>query len=285
MTSLEDKLLAHAGVIGLVYAVIVSLGLIADFVLLVRARTHGLHWAERKAWLQWRPWFGMEMAGLLIVLAALQLLLVPLKPWIDRLMESPIIQPDSWLMLIQSIVLHWAGFIFVAAWLAYRRIRWSSAFGIRSGGLFLRFAQGVVFLVATMPILLFYTLIYHIGLQLTGYNTDLQDVAYAISDEQSLWMKAYFVVFAVVVAPVFEEILFRGIGLTVLAKRFGVATSIALISAAFALIHGHVPSLVPLFLLSVSFSLAYMFTGSLLVPMVMHGLFNGLTMAMILLAS
>ena len=83
---------------------------------------------------------------------------------------------------------------------------------------------------------------------------------------------------AVGVAPIFEEILFRGIALPLLARRWGVAPAVVAVSAFFAVIHLHVPSLVPLFIIAVSFSLGYLYTGSLLAPVVMHALFNGVNL-------
>ena len=282
MNTLQDRLMEQAGLIGVVYAIVVLAGIVCGLLLFLRARREGLHWREGVSWLRWRPWYGRELLLLLLLIALLQMLLGRAGAWIEAFATATGLRDDSSLMFFQSIALHIAGFTLVATWLAWRRIPWRVAFGIRLRELPGRFAQGMAYILATMPVLLVYTLLYQMVLQLTGYETDLQDVAYAMSEEPQLWMRVYFVVFATVIAPVFEEILFRGIGLGVLAKRFGTGVSIAIVSVAFALVHGHVPSLVPLFLLSVAFSTAYILTGSLLVPMVMHALFNGLTMVMIM---
>jgi membrane protease YdiL (CAAX protease family) len=45
--------------------------------------------------------------------------------------------------------------------------------------------------------------------------------------------------------------------------------------------HQHVGSLVPLFVLALSFTLAYEATGCLLVPIFMHALFNALNIALL----
>lgn len=88
---------------------------------------------------------------------------------------------------------------------------------------------------------------------------------------------------AVVVAPMVEEFLFRGYLYGVLRRYLGPAAGIALNSALFAGIHLHVPSLGPLFALAVCLTLAYEATGSLLVPMTMHALFNAQSVAFLLL--
>lgn len=84
---------------------------------------------------------------------------------------------------------------------------------------------------------------------------------------------------AVVVAPLVEETVFRGFVYGVL-KRFTEPIFAAIISSAmFALAHFHLGSAVPLFVLALGFVGAYERTGSLAVPMLMHALFNGLSLA------
>ena len=78
-----------------------------------------------------------------------------------------------------------------------------------------------------------------------------------------------------------EEILFRGMLLPALAKRFGVTAAVVVIALVFAAIHAHVPSLVPLFILSASLSLAYIGTGSLAASIIMHAVFNGITVSLL----
>lgn len=87
---------------------------------------------------------------------------------------------------------------------------------------------------------------------------------------------------AVVVAPVVEEFLFRGYLYGVMRRYLGAVAGIALNAALFAGIHLHVPSLAPLFVFAVCLTLAYERTGSLLVPMTMHALFNALSVSLLI---
>jgi membrane protease YdiL (CAAX protease family) len=57
---------------------------------------------------------------------------------------------------------------------------------------------------------------------------------------------------------------------------------IFVISLLFAAIHFHLPSLIPLLIIASGFSLAYLYTKSLWVPIIMHGLFNGVNLALLL---
>lgn len=86
---------------------------------------------------------------------------------------------------------------------------------------------------------------------------------------------------AVVVAPVAEETIFRGFlyGIT---KRFTDRWFAAILtSLIFACVHRHVGSTVPLFILALGFSVIYEVTGSLVVPMMMHAMFNAWTLLLL----
>ncbi len=102
-----------------------------------------------------------------------------------------------------------------------------------------------------------------------------QDTVQLLQESKDPVTKILMIVAAVVVAPLVEEVMFRGF-LYGVVKRFTDGYFAALVSAlCFALVHCHVPSFLPLALLALSFCLAYEMTGSLLVPITMHALFNG----------
>jgi hypothetical protein len=86
---------------------------------------------------------------------------------------------------------------------------------------------------------------------------------------------------AVVIAPLVEEFLFRGYFYPVLKRYFGASGSAVLTSVLFALTHANVASLLALALLALCFTVAYEMTGSLLVPMGMHSLFNAANLALL----
>ena len=86
---------------------------------------------------------------------------------------------------------------------------------------------------------------------------------------------------AVFVAPVAEEVIFRGFlyGVT---KRFSDRWFATLFTSLFfACVHRHVGSVVPLFTLAIGFSMAYEATGCLMVPMAMHAMFNGINLLLL----
>ena len=115
-----------------------------------------------------------------------------------------------------------------------------------------------------------------------GIEQTAQPVAEWLVTSDSWLMVGMLVVFAVVVAPIFEELFFRGFAYPALKERLGVWKALVLVSAVFSLIHLHGPSIAPLFALAVALGLAYELTGSLLTPIIIHALFNAMNVAMLL---
>ncbi len=91
------------------------------------------------------------------------------------------------------------------------------------------------------------------------------------ASETDRWLVAFT---AVIVAPVVEELVFRGFFYGFLKRCGGALVALLVSSALFAIVHGFVPALLPLFVLAICLALAYEFTGSLWVPTCMHALFN-----------
>ena len=88
---------------------------------------------------------------------------------------------------------------------------------------------------------------------------------------------------ALVLAPLFEETLFRGVLLPVLARRWGGGWGVLLSAAAFALAHLSLGELLPLFVLGLGLGWLRLQSGRLGASVLMHGLWNGLTFANLLL--
>ena len=109
-----------------------------------------------------------------------------------------------------------------------------------------------------------------------------QPLVETFKTSENLGLKVLVVLAAVVIAPLAEETLFRGFVYGVL-KRYTDTPFAALASSLmFAIIHQHVGSLVPLCVLAVLFCIAYELTGCLLVPMLLHMIFNATSIVMMI---
>jgi membrane protease YdiL (CAAX protease family) len=87
---------------------------------------------------------------------------------------------------------------------------------------------------------------------------------------------ANFVVIAIV-APVVEELMFRGLGFSLLVV-FGVSTAIIVVGVAFALAHGLLQAFPELLVFGSALAWLRYRTDSVYPGMVLHGLFNGISL-------
>jgi hypothetical protein len=93
-----------------------------------------------------------------------------------------------------------------------------------------------------------------------------------------LYSSYWFVLLAIVAAPLCEEFIFRGLILGGLARSLPGAWAVVASAAVFAIVHPPV-AMIPVFGLGICTAAAYRRTGGLLAPMLAHALYNGTLVA------
>jgi membrane protease YdiL (CAAX protease family) len=167
-------------------------------------------------------------------------------------------------------------------------VRVDFARGLRGWGLRLRtvprdFALAFVRLLAVWPLVMAMIIV------VMAVGKVLRGPTYEISPHEELklitttpwWsLQVLVVILAVVVAPLVEEVLFRGLLQTVIRSYLRRPwLSIFVTSVLFASIHQNPEHWPALFMLALGLGYAYEKSGSLWQPIFMHALFNGLTIA------
>jgi membrane protease YdiL (CAAX protease family) len=143
---------------------------------------------------------------------------------------------------------------------------------------------GIALLVSALPIIFASSALVSAWLK-TNQQSDAQEIIQIFESANSPVQRIPIIVLAVVGAPLAEELVFRGYLYGVLKKYFGALASMVFTAVLFALIHAHIPSLLPLFLLACVFTIAYESSGCLLVPMTMHATFNAVNLLGVLFFS
>jgi membrane protease YdiL (CAAX protease family) len=116
-------------------------------------------------------------------------------------------------------------------------------------------------------------------LERIGIEAEPQVAARAIAT-----LEPWLVVLAVVIlAPIAEEVFFRGVVFNAWLREGGRRWAYLGSSALFALIHISAVALVPLFVLGLALAWIYQRTGNLLAPIAMHATVNGISVALALL--
>ena len=111
-----------------------------------------------------------------------------------------------------------------------------------------------------------------------GGGSSKQGIVEFFNGSRTIQERILIIVFAVAIAPLVEEFVFRFFIYGVLKRYVGCFFGVILSSLLFAAAHAHFPSFVPLFVLGSCFAIAYEWSGSILVSMTMHSLFNSLTL-------
>src|SRR5437588_2456550 len=177
--------------------------------------------------------------------------------------------------LLENLVFTLAVVLFIVAFLRFRGFDLSSLGGF--------FKISFLRVLSTGTILLFfaYSLIFVSELitqRLFGSGSSKQNIVELFSGSRTIEQRIMIIVFAVAIAPVVEEFLFRFFLYGVLKRYFGRFLGMIVNALLFAAAHTHLPSFVPLFILGSCFTIAYEGSGSILVSMTMHALFNSLSL-------
>lgn len=119
-------------------------------------------------------------------------------------------------------------------------------------------------------------------LEAAGVSVNEQDMVGLFRNTDDPLLFSLLLILAIVIAPITEELLFRAGLFRYLRTR--IPRSLALLAPAFlfAILHGNLVTLAPLLALGMVFSLAYERTGSVVVPIVAHALFNLNTVLLIM---
>jgi CAAX protease family protein len=155
-------------------------------------------------------------------------------------------------------------------------------FSVLSLGGFSRLGFGRI--VSTAAVLLFaaYPLLYvadEIARWFIGDGSSRQQIIEMFTGSETLQQRVLIIVLAISIAPMTEEFIFRFFLYGVLKRYLGRSAGLVLNALLFAAVHMHLPSFGPLFVLGSCLTLAYEWSGSILVPMTMHALFNFFTLS------
>lgn len=163
-----------------------------------------------------------------------------------------------------------------------RRLSPAKLFGLRQ--LSLGRLLGVVLLAVVPMLVVVNGSAFFMQEWLRGFWPDMsgQEAVEAFRKSTDPVAKGLMIIAAAVIAPLVEELFFRGFIYGVM-KRYTDGLFAALCSSIlFAVVHMHIGTLLPLALLALIFCALYERTGSLLVPMLLHAAFNSVSLVVML---
>ncbi|PYK26129.1 MAG: hypothetical protein DME52_07075 [Verrucomicrobia bacterium] len=179
-------------------------------------------------------------------------------------------------MLLWNFILMVFLVLFIVTFLQLRGLDVGSLGGFYRISFLRVLSTGAILLFFAYPLILWSDIITQ---RLFGGGSSRQNIVEFFSGPRTLDQRIMIIVFAIAVAPVIEEFLFRFFLYNVIKRYFGRLIGVTFSALLFAAAHAHFPSFVPLFVLGSCFAIAYEWSGSILVAMTMHSLFNSLTLA------
>jgi membrane protease YdiL (CAAX protease family) len=176
-------------------------------------------------------------------------------------------------IIVSALLFQGAIVVFVWRFVREHEMSWASAFGLRNAKIY-AVALGVLASCLFLPVGGMLQRISLVTLEQMGIETTVQSAVEALHHAGQGPGLLAFVLITVVVAPLGEELLFRGV-LYPAIKHAGFPQAAWWgTSLLFAAIHFNLPTFVPLLLLSLLLIWLYERTDNLLAPLTAHACFN-----------
>lgn len=207
--------------------------------------------------------FALVQAGFLLTWEASRLVKGDIKS------ENPAI-----LILVSAVTFQGLALLLVHFFLHQIRMGWIEGFGLNKNPgltLIIGIAAGVLLV---RPVLAINELLFHLFKWLT-FDPQPQRAVEVLSQTTSLFERAASCISTVLLVPIGEEIIFRGILYPWAKKRFSQSAAMWGTAILFGAIHLNLSSFIPLTYMAVVLVLFYEFTGNLLAPIAIHVVFNG----------
>jgi membrane protease YdiL (CAAX protease family) len=184
-------------------------------------------------------------------------------------------------VVVGTLCFQGAAWLLILFFLRQHELGWREAFGFRGPKIRHPILLTIGFIIVFAVVLLLqWTSVS--ALEKLGLSPESQSAVKLVTDAKSSWTIIYLGVFAVVIAPVAEEFIFRGMLFPFL-KQLGYPRLAWFgTSALFALIHLNAPTFVPLFVFALTLTWLYDWTDNLLAPITAHALFNAANFAFLL---
>lgn len=110
-----------------------------------------------------------------------------------------------------------------------------------------------------------------------------QELVDLFANSNSKTLVATIIIFATIIAPITEELIFRGGIYRFLKSKISPIVALGISAVLFAWVHYNILSFLPLLLVGLLLARSYEKTGHILTPIVFHSLFNGNTLILLLL--
>ena len=185
-------------------------------------------------------------------------------------------------VMVATLSLHGTALVAGFLFLRLHGIGWREVAGLDATRWRRQLALVTGTILAVLPVMFALKLFSEMTLRKLGWPLEDQRAVELILSCHSTGLKIYLGIFAVIIAPVAEEFLFRGLIFSGFKKAGWPVSGWLVTSLLFALIHGSAPIFLPLFAFALALTWLYEKTDGLLAPMLAHGAFNAINLALLI---
>jgi membrane protease YdiL (CAAX protease family) len=232
-----------------------------------------------------KPWRGevvMQFCAVQLVCFCLGVMMVSL---LQKAGFTAFKSPDGFgAVLLVTLSFQGATWVLIYFFLRLHQVRWREVFGLRESRLLHALLLALLTAFVILPAAWWLQRASVLVLEKIGWPPEEETAVMLLAGAKSWWTRVYLGVFAVMIAPVAEEFIFRGV-LYPFVKQLGYPRFAWIgVNFLFALIHMDAAALVPLFVLALALTWLYERTDNLLAPITAHSLFNVANLIVLCLA-
>jgi len=182
---------------------------------------------------------------------------------------------ERFLIFVVSTVSFQGGGLLLSYWFVRQHdLSWRRFLGLQGPRLGKALLLALAVVVVSLPVIVTFNELMRVLITRLHSEPEMQPTMQILEISVSPVQRFCFGMTAIVLAPLVEEILFRGILYRFLQQRGFPTTALLGTALLFGLIHGSWMTLLPLAALAVIFALLYDKTGNLLAPIFAHSVFN-----------
>jgi uncharacterized protein len=217
----------------------------------------------------WRP-------EAVLMLGAGILMVVSLSTIGASLLQEKNAAPRFVAFVVSTLVGQCLAGVLVHFFLRYHRMKWSEFLGIYRRRVAILMLLGVVTAVVVAPLAWGATYLSAKVITTLHEEPKQQTVVEVFETAKQPGQRMVFALTAIIMAPLIEEAMFRGILYPLLKQNGYPRLALWGTSLLFAAIHIHLPTFLPLFVFAVALVALYELTDSMIAPITAHATFNGI---------
>ena len=177
-------------------------------------------------------------------------------------------------VIIGTLTFQGATWILIPFFLRRHQVHWRDAFGLHRTELNRAWLLALPAVLAFLPIAWLLQFVSVTILTKIGSPPGNEMAVTVLTSAQSWWLRIYLCIFTVIIGPVAEEFIFRGMLYPFFKQRSHPILAWFLVSILFALVHWDAGTFLALFVLALMLTWLYEKTDNLLAPIAAHAIFN-----------